>query len=159
MGKIHLKNAVVVIAIVCSTCIVQAQSNDDEILREQREQTISNFRRAVEGDPITVPLYMESDPTWFLMPVSNDSVNLCVDRVYLVDGTKNLVDFERDIYHLDSIKVIERTYLACISGIKNHETREVEIDGYMYRLIQKINNNEYEGIPSSIRIPIILSSR
>ncbi len=147
------------IILFVSTNSIQVQAQVD-FLRKQREETISKFSRAVGGTPLRIPLIFESDKSWSMLLVSDDSVKLGVDRVFLVDGTREDGDFNfnSDIYLVDSIKVIQEEigceYYAVVRCIKNDNRKIVPIDGYDYHIIcRKINIDKYEDYPSRIKIP------
>jgi len=148
----------IIIALLLFCIVIEAQSQDR--IRTQREETVRLFSEAVGGTPVRTPLVFESDKSLSLLLVSNDSLSLRVDRVYLVDATRDDFSFTRDIYLIDSIKVIHQEigsqFKAVVSGLKDKKTNEFEIDAYLYHIIaRKLNQNKYE-CPSNVSIPVTI---
>ena len=110
------------------------------------------------GTPIVFPLVYESDPCLSLMLVSNDSINLAIDKVFIVDATGEDFRFDRDIHRLDSVKClidVDGGYSKMIA-IVSHEgiKREFEIDGFLYHKILEINNRRTK-FRANVTIPIV----
>lgn len=148
--------------LLCTSCETQFK-NEESItipMADSRKQTEIRFAQAIQGIPLVIPLPEESDPTLFLMPVSNDKDILKIDRLYLVDSTGEEFDFERDIYEIKHIERIDETenssckYIAVVSNIQDKTQHEYEIDGFMYHKIWKINNGKWD-YPSAIKIPVV----
>lgn len=148
-----------------SSCDTQLKKEDSKktSLAEFHKEKENQIRQAIQGVPFVIPLPEESDPGLFLMPASNSNDSLKVDRLYLIDGTRDDFVFERDIYE---IKCIERTNVAEDSTYKNkalvlnvrYKTPHLfEIDGLMYHQIMKINKGEWD-YPTAIKIPAVLRS-
>lgn len=133
----------------------QAQTIPQD-LREQREYTVKRFAEVTRGTPLSTPLIFESDPGWYLLIVSTDSVNKKIDRVFLVDAT-NLTNFkfQENIYNLDSVLICHTYDKAMVTGLKNGIAKEVVISGYQQSIIRKINRGQWEGYSCTIKIPII----
>ena len=119
----------------------------------KRKQLTSLFAKAVNGTPLSIPLAEDSDPTYFLIPVSNDNKNLCIDRLYFVDGTQKKFDYDRDIYQINSIKKRNNAHYAMVTRIKSKVKREFEIDGFLVHEIYMISKNKAK-YKSNITIPI-----
>lgn len=124
------------------------------------KQTEIRFTQAVKGTPLIIPLPEQSDPTLFLMPVSNNKDTLRVDRLYLVDCTQKEFIYERDIYMINEIKKVNDVkdsivkFIATVTSDKDASQHEYEIDGYTYHQIRKINNGTWD-YKSNIKIPVI----
>ena len=146
----------------CTSCETQFRNEESINIPkvDSRKQTEIRFAQAIQGIPLVTPLPEESDPTLFLMPVSNDNDTLKIDRLYLVDSTREEFVFERDIYEMKHIERIGETedssckYIAVVSNILDKTQHEYEIDGYMYHLIWKINNGEWD-YPSALKISVV----
>lgn len=159
MKKYILILFLVLLGISCETQY-NTENPKDNSLEKSIKQTETRFSQAIHGIPLVIPLPEESDPTLFLMPVSNDKTDLSVDRIYLVDCLQEEFVFERDIYKINYIERINETeessvkYIAVVSSIENGSLYEYEIDAFTYHQIRKINSNTWE-YKSNITIPII----
>ena len=148
--------------LLCASCETQFKNEESITIpkADSRKQTEIRFIQAIQGIPLVIPLPEESDPTLFLMPASNDNNILKVDKMYLVDSTREKFVFERDIYEIKHIERIDETenssckYIAVVSNIQDKTQHEYEIDGFMYHQIWKINHGEWD-YPSAIKIPVI----
>jgi hypothetical protein len=137
----------------------EAQSIKKEALNDSsvyisHKQTEIKFTQAIQGTPLVIPLPEESDPTLFLMPVSDNDTIPTVDRLYIVDGTREKFSFERDIYKVDRIERTEETIKAVVSSIYDGNERKYEIDGFLFHEIWLINSDKWE-YSSNIKIPVI----
>lgn len=148
--------------LLCTSCETQFKKEESITIpkADSRKQTEIRFIQAIQGIPLVIPQPEESDPTLFLMPASNDNNILKVDKMYLVDSTREKFVFERDIYEIKHIERIDEKedssckYIAVVSNILDKTQHEYEIDGFMYHQIWKINDGEWD-YPSAIKIPII----
>lgn len=150
------------IVILCIGCEMQQKKDKPAHMSkyEAYSQARERFSQAVQGNPLVVPLIEESDPSLILMPVSNDTSNFKVDRLYLVDTTREKFDYARDIYNIDSFERIcispedslfrTRAYVSNVHDKKYHM---FSINGYMYKEILKIYNGKWDYPPATI-IPI-----
>ena len=143
-----------VILYVAHSYCVQAQT-----LEEQRKQTEENFKRVLDGGmPLVIPLWQESAPAVFLMPVSYTPQDSIIDRLCLVDATNGFVDYTQDIYVVDSIFYYPDAYdyIAFCCGLNNKVITTYHISSYLYHVIKKINKgvHEWPSFPSHIKIPI-----
>lgn len=135
---------------------VQAQEDSEE-LRKQRTETEAAFTKAVKGIPLAIPLWQESSPSLFLMPVCfTDSVRV-IEKLYLVDATTNEFSYENDIYEVLEIRhyIDKIGYTALVKRISDKEVKEYEINSYMYRQIIHMNEGRWQDYNSRIKIPII----
>ena len=155
------KIIIILLSIISFTAKAQKEpTNKTLTLAESRKKTEIGLSQAIQGTPLVIPLPEESDPTLFLMPVSNDKSNLVIDRLYLIDGTQEVFIFDRDIYQIKCVKRIYEDknfylkYIVIATSNKRNTQHEFEIDGYMYHQIWKINNEKWE-YPSNIKIPVI----
>lgn len=122
------------------------------------EETKFLFSIYTGGTPIVFPLVYESDPCLSLMLVSNDSINLAIDKAYIVDATGDDFRFNRDIHRLDTVKCfidVDGGYSKMIAVVSRHGIqREFEIDGFLYHKILEINNRRTK-FKANVTIPII----
>lgn len=134
---------------------LQTKDERAKQLKEQsRKLTERKFSIATGGYLLSYPLVLESDPALFWLLVSDDSIKMQINRVYLVDATHEF-RFERDIYPLDSVyyKPNEEEPFSIVVSGKSGIKKSYYIDGFMYHTIIKIHKNEFE-IPSNIVIPV-----
>ena len=71
--------------LLCTSCETQFK-NEESItipMADSRKQTEIRFAQAIQGIPLVIPLPEESDPTLFLMPVSNDKDILKIACKYM----------------------------------------------------------------------------
>ena len=162
MRKFYLFFLLILLFVSCGTPL-NNERPVNEPKADSRTQTEIRFAQAIQGIPLVIPLPEESDSTLFLMPASNDNNILKVDKLYLVDSTREKFVFERDIYEIKHIERIDETedssckYIAVVSNVLDKTQHEYEINGYMYHLIWKINNGKWD-YPSAIKIPIMVRS-
>lgn len=146
------------LSISCEKQSISEKSLDNSSV-SSRKQTEDKFIQTIHGTPLIIPLPAESDPTLFLMPVSDSKDVLRVDRLYLVDCLQDKFRFERDIYEILWVVRMNETeesaikYIAVVSSIITGTQHEYEIDGFMMHQIWKINNDKWK-YKSNIKIPI-----
>lgn len=126
-------------------------SHRHDSLKKEYPRIKKYFENVVGGTPLVVPLIGSSD---VIMPVSvnNDDT---IDEVFLVQHTKKLYS-----YHVYKIRAVLRiftdhdmTYNVLVSNC--FMAKVVEISGFNYQEIKKINNNEWNGHTVRRPIPII----
>jgi hypothetical protein len=156
-----LKLFTIVIAVVFS---FNAQAQ--HLSKEEKEQVAAAehaLSMAVNGMPLSIPLWWMSDPAYFLMPVSNSHSkdSLAVDRLYIVDATHlESFDYNQCIFAVDSLKIYNKevgcNYMAVVHGLNDMTSKrfEIEIDGFQFHVIyRKINKNLYD-FPSKVQVPL-----
>jgi len=133
---------------------IKIEALNDSSVYISHKQTEMKFAQAIHGTPLVIPLPEESDPTLFLMPVSDNDTIPTVDRLYLVDGTRMKFCFERDIYTVDRIERTEESIIAVVSSTYGGSKHNYEIDGFLFHEICLINSDKWK-CPSNIKIPVI----
>lgn len=150
MKKLHLILIIMLCFLGCKT------SSSDSHRRRQIEKELTE---ALNGTLLAIPLYNESTlPALFLIPVSNDDIDLRVDRLYILNAGVNGVDLNRDVFRIDSVIIDENIYAFGTNHKMELIKKKFEIDGYDYNIIQKINTGTYEH-ESNIKIPVIKKKR
>lgn len=143
--------------LVCMSCETQKNEKSAKSKAESRKELKKRFSEAVQGIPLTIPLIEESDPSLFLMPVSNGDDSLRVDRLYLVDTTGEKFDFERDIYSIDSVDrmcIVEDSMFRSIAFVSNkHKKSKYAINGVMFYEMMQIKDNQWD-YPSALKLPV-----
>lgn len=145
------------LVLLCVSC--NEQYNSEEQLAEYKdscELAEAKLTSALHGRarPLVIPLH-SSDPTLFLIPVSDNKDKLEVDRLYLLEYD-NKREFERNIYEIKEIaRVVDDEYIRNIAVVTSMEGRfhEYELDGFMMHEIWEINNDQWQ-YKSNIKIPI-----
>lgn len=155
-----LKLFAIVITVVFSfNAQAQHLSKEDKEKVAAAEHALS---QAVNGLPLSIPLFWLSDPAYFLMPVSNSQSkdSLAVDRIYIVDATHPESFDYNSIYGVDSLKIYNEeigcNYAAVVHGLNDKTLKrfEIVIDGFMFHQIyRKINRNLYD-YPSRVQVPL-----
>lgn len=143
--------------LVCMSCETQKNEKSAKSKAESRKELKKRFSEAVQGIPLTIPLIEESDPSLFLMPVSNGDDSLRVDRLYLVDTTGEKFDFERDVYRIDSVDrmcIVEDSMFRTIAFVSNkHKKSKYAINGVMFYEMMQIKDNQWD-YPSALKLPV-----
>lgn len=142
------------LGINCKAQSIKNEALNDSSVYISHKQRRMKFAQAVQGTPLVIPRPEESDPTLFLMPVSNNDTIPTVDRVYLVDATRDTFSFERDIYKIIRIERSEESIIAVVSSVYDNRKYQFEIDGFLFHEIWLINKNKWKH-PSNIKIPDI----
>ena len=92
--------------IIACICCWACSNNEAEVCNQSRkeviEETEHQLQLATQGIPLSIPIVNESDPSVWVVPVS-DSKPLRIDRVFVLDGRARKVNYKTDIYELDSI--------------------------------------------------------
>jgi hypothetical protein len=123
----------------------------------------NRLRQTIHGIPLGgIPILEKSTPALFLMPVSNTPDSL-VEKVYLIDGTRDDFLFERDFYKIICIgrsNAEDSIYknMAFVSNVRYKTLHLFEIDGFMYHQIMKINKGEWDDYPTAVKIPAFVRS-
>lgn len=114
------------------------------------------FAQVVHGTPLEVPILEKSDPSIFIMPVSDDKNNIKIDRFYLVKYTEpnNGFSFEDDIYLINRIEIINESddtikYVAVVNSIRDNQLHRFEIDWFEYQKMWRWK------CPYTIKLPIV----
>lgn len=145
--------------LLCVSCETQLKNEKSVNKSESRKELKKRFSEAVQGIPLTIPLIEESDPSLFLMPVSNGDDSLRVDRLYLVDTRGEKFDFERDVYRIDSVDrmcIVEDSMfrtIAFVSNIHDYKKRKYVINAFMFYDILQIKDNQWD-YPSALKLPV-----
>lgn len=150
MKKLYLILIIMLCFLGCKT------SSSDTHRRRQIEKELTE---ALNGTLLAIPLYDESTlPALFLIPVSDDDVDLRVDRLYILNAGVNGVDYIRDVYKIDSVVIDEHIYAYVTNNKLELVKKRLGIDGYDYNIIRKINTGTFQ-YNSNIKIPVIKKSK
>lgn len=130
---------------------VQTDSHRHDSVKKEYPRIKKYFENVVGGTPLVVPLIGSSD---MVVPVSVNN-NDTIDKVYLVQFTHKLYNYR--VYKIHSVLRIfteqDMTYNVLVSN--RFMAKVVEISGFNYQEIKKINNNEWNGHTVRRPIPII----
>lgn len=160
-----MKNQIFGFPAIMIAVFISLNARAQQLSKEDKEKVAAAelaLSQAVNGIPLSIPLFWLSDPTYFLMPVSNSQSkdSLAVDRVYIVDATHPESFDYSCIYAVDSLKIYNEeigcNYVAVVHGLNDKTLKrfEIEIDGFMFHQIyRKINKNLYD-YPSKVKVPL-----
>lgn len=137
-------------------CITLFACNEVEVNKPSRkeiEETESALRRATGGSPLVIPFIEESDPSIFVIPVSDSNTNM-VEKVYILDARSGKVNYSNDIYELDSI--VRYSGSDCDLIVRNiHGKSRISLDDPLLISDITLDVNEINYNKCSKIIPIV----
>lgn len=161
-------SSIVMMALCCCTS-VDSQAEDAPVQVETKrvkknykqvdvKKLEEDYRKAVNGYPLVLPLIDCSDPVIYIVPVSVDSI--AIDKVYLVDGTRDKFNYSHDVYHIHAVMRLfwGKEMIYTVMASNRYAIKIIEISSYEFHEIKQLNSNMWgHNRKSNMRkkIPIV----